>query len=64
MRNVREQPVRARLTASDNLKLADEGVYTTGTLTIVKKSSGGGGGAYCSADCANLFKSKAIFCSP
>ena len=36
--------VRARLTASDNLELADAGVYTTGALTISQKSSGGGGG--------------------
>lgn len=36
-------PVRARLTASDNLELADAGVYTTGALTISQKSSGGGG---------------------
>lgn len=35
-------PVRARVTKSDNLILADEDAYTTGTLTITQRSSEGG----------------------
>ena len=37
-------PVRARVTESSNLVLADEEVYTTGTLTISQRSSGSSSG--------------------
>ena len=37
-------PVRARVTESRNLVLADEEVYTTGTLTISQRSSGSSSG--------------------
>lgn len=38
-------PVRARVTGSDSLDLDEGSGYTTGTLTIPRRSSSGGGGS-------------------